>query len=76
VILFVERRASERVVVGFAGAHPHGAATSRTKILPSPILSVLAVVWMVSTTWSAMPSATTISSFTFGTKFTAYSAPR
>ncbi len=31
---------------------------------------------VVSTTWSAMPAETTISSLTLGTKFTAYSAPR
>ena len=36
----------------------------------------LAVEAMVSTTCSAMAAATTISSLTFGTKFTAYSAPR
>ena len=49
---------------------------SSTKILPSPIFPVLAVFVIVSTTWSAISADTAISSLIFGTKFTAYSAPR
>ncbi|AFG41496.1 PilL [Escherichia coli P12b] len=51
-------------------------ATSKTKILPSPILPVCAVRIMVSTQVSTMSSGTTISIFTFGRKSTIYSAPR
>src|SRR5208283_3423707 len=45
-------------------------------IFPSPILPVFAFSCMVATALSAMPSATTISSFTLGIKDTSYSAPR
>jgi hypothetical protein len=44
--------------------------------LPSPILSVRAVRAIVAVTCSDHRSGTTISSFTLGTKATAYSAPR
>src|SRR5690606_16971169 len=47
-----------------------------TKILPAPILPVLAdsmIAWMVASTWA---SPTAISSFSLGRKSTTYSAPR
>ena len=45
-------------------------STSRTKILPSPILPVAAAALMASTALPAAESSTTASSFTLGTKFT------
>src|SRR5690606_18542102 len=51
-------------------------ARSSTKIFPSPMLSVLAVCWMVSMTCWASPSLAAISSFTFGSMLVEYSAPR
>ena len=47
-----------------------------TNTLPSPILPVLAVREIASTTAAAMSDGTAISSFTFGSSFTSYSAPR
>ena len=51
-------------------------STSRTKILPSPILPVRAALMIASTTCSAIASSTTTSIFTLGRKSTTYSAPR
>src|SRR5690606_35214055 len=51
-------------------------ARSSTKIFPSPMLSVLAVCWMVSTTCGASASLAAISSFTLGSMLVEYSAPR
>jgi len=51
-------------------------ARSSTKILPSPMLSVLAVCWIVSTTCGARASLAAISIFTFGSMLVEYSAPR
>src|SRR5262245_41978137 len=47
-----------------------------TKILPSPIWPVLAVVVMVSTTLSTWSDGTATSIFSLGKKLTAYSVPR
>src|SRR5262249_1673686 len=49
---------------------------SNTKILPSPMRPVAALLRIVSTTRSTRSLGTAISSLIFGTKFTAYSAPR
>src|SRR5579884_130302 len=51
-------------------------STSDTKILPSPILPVLAAPRMASTARWARSSVITISNFTFGRKSTVYSVPR
>src|SRR5690606_19594357 len=51
-------------------------ARSSTKILPSPMLSVLAVCWIVSTTCAARASLAAISIFTLGSMLVEYSAPR
>src|SRR5690606_22150856 len=49
---------------------------SRTKILPSPIASVLAVCWIVSMIWAVRSSGAATSIFTLGSIFVEYSAPR
>src|SRR5690606_30670867 len=51
-------------------------ARSRTKILPSPMASVLAVCWIVSTIWPARSSGAATSIFTLGSMLVEYSAPR
>jgi len=51
-------------------------STLSIKILPSPILPVLAARIMPSTQASSIESATTTSSLTFGIKSITYSAPR
>src|SRR6476619_7967866 len=48
----------------------------RTKILPSPILPVLAESEIALTAFSTMLSTTTISTFTLGKKLQVYSLPR
>src|SRR4030095_12805242 len=47
-----------------------------TKIFPSPIRPVCAARRIASTAFSTMSSPRTTSIFTFGVKFTTYSAPR
>src|SRR5882757_4542245 len=49
---------------------------SNTKILPSPILPVLAAFSIASSTRSSISSLIAASTFTFGRKSTTYSAPR
>ena len=51
-------------------------STEVTKILPSPILPVLAALTMASMQRSTSSSLTTTSTFTLGRKSTTYSAPR
>src|SRR6185369_14780006 len=51
-------------------------ATSRTKILPSPMAPVLADCWIASTTRPARSSVVATSTLIFGTMLVLYSAPR
>src|SRR5690606_27406979 len=51
-------------------------ARSRTKTLPSPMASVLAVCWIVSTICGARSSGAATSIFTLGNMLVEYSAPR
>src|SRR3990167_7066179 len=51
-------------------------STAVTKILPSPILPVLAALTIASTQRSVSSDFTTTSTFTLGRKSTTYSAPR
>src|SRR6185503_16391803 len=51
-------------------------ASSSTKILPSPMASVLAVCWIVSTIRGARSSEAATSIFTLGSMLVEYSAPR
>jgi hypothetical protein len=62
--------------VGLAGADAHHLLDGVTKILPSPILPVLAALTMASMQRSTSASLTTTSTFTLGRKSTTYSAPR
>jgi uncharacterized RDD family membrane protein YckC len=62
--------------VGLAGADAHHLLDRVTKILPSPILPVLAALTMASMQRSTSSSLTTTSTFTLGRKSTTYSAPR
>ena len=51
-------------------------STGVTQTFPSPIFPVRADSTITSATWSTASSSTTTSTRTFGTKSTAYSAPR
>src|SRR5207244_6317681 len=51
-------------------------STVETKILPSPILPVLAALMMAATAVSTLPSGTTSSILILGRKSTVYSLPR
>src|SRR6266513_2232145 len=54
----------------------NASSTEKTKILPSPILSVLAACWIASTARGISASSSTTSIFTLGRKSMTYSAPR